>query len=230
MKKQIKPLTLISGIATLLCGIILAGFSFYFFVSTVSEQTPETVFFSLGLSVLIVGFLAFIIFGFAVSFISCGIIQIVLATKTNKEFLAKQGAIITFLVFDGILIVLELLLVVGTLSTSNGIVISLSLFFLQIVSFVLKLVDICIFKHRVATGKIEIEKDVPMFFASPENKIDPSSFAGRTPNIQISAPAKKEFVLEDEIKNLDSLKEKKLITEEEYQKLKQELINKTLNI
>ncbi len=230
MKKQIKPLTLISGIATLLCGIILAGFSFIFFFSSVSEQSPETVLFSLGLSVLIVGFLALIIFGFAVSFISCGIIQILLATKSNKEFLSKQGTIITFLVFDGILIIIESLLVVGSLSTSSGVYIALSLLFLQIVSFVLKLVDICIFKHRISSGKIQIEKDVPIFFASPENKIDPSSFAGRTPSVMMSAPARKKFVLENEIKKLDSLKEKNLITEEEYQKLKQELINKTLNM
>lgn len=231
MNNKKRVLTLLSGIFTIIIGIALAVLSIGLFYFMASQQSSEIIFLTLGLSLIFEVLISIFILVFSILFIVCGVIQI-RASENNMEFYERKGWIITFIFLDVFVIICEAFALTSQVDNQAFLIIFSALLSSQIICLILKIIDLIMFTVKFKKGQIKFEttnmsapKDIridPTAFA--QNKIDPRTFANK------SITKKEETSLEEEIQKLMLLKENGTINEEEFNKLKQDLINKTLNI
>ncbi len=204
-KNNKKPLTMISGIMTILLAVTLIVFCGYmavvvFVLLSVMGTAQDVVNWVLGGWILFV-LISLVVIAVVITMIVLGVKRIKLSTASNVDYGKRRGSIIGNLVFDAIIFVAMLGFGIAYAITSESGGGATSIFavvysVLVLISFIFLLTDMLVFNKRVKTGKIVLE------------------------NVQTPVAEKQPDEMEKLKQNLTKLKELKdsgALTEEEYE-------------
>lgn len=210
--QKIKPLTLVSGIITLIFGIAMIAMAFaiaYYFIALVmpgaDAGAAEAFAFAIaGWIIIPVGVLLGLMgLAVAITNIVLGSIIIASAAKDDKKYVSRRGFIITTIVFD--FIYAALLVVVGSQTLDSTFGIAILIFgILAIISAAIKITDLAIVSKRYGKVKEAIANVIP------------------TAVVDFDALKSNEAKLKEELANIEKMKQEGTITEIGYEKLVKE--------
>lgn len=207
MKDKPKIFTILAGVGTILLGIFTCVISIFILVGVVSGTDPLLMLATFGLLLIFQIILFFLALGVGITIIVIGSLQVRLGTLLNYEYSKSFSAVVGYSVFDSILIILSLVGIFagsGPVLAASAVIGSVSL-----ISLIFKIIDYKIFKKKVNKGLISVEK--------PETKVDLSKL-----NLTSLTKEKKDPV--SELEKIKDLKDKGLITDEEYEKLRKKFL------
>jgi hypothetical protein len=207
MKDKPKILTIFSGIITILLGIFFCVLSVFVLLSAITGTDPWLMLASLGMLIILQIILFIMALGIGIAIIAIGSLEIRLGTLNNYEYSLKKGSVIGYCIFNGILIFLGLIGIFLTTASTPFVIISSVLTGVFLLCFVFKIIDYKLFKRKIDKGLISIEKPASANFA----------------NVDLSSLVKKDQT--KELEKINDLKEKNLISEEEYQNLRKNILD-----
>lgn len=212
MKDKPKVLTILSGVITILLGIaLIIGIGILLLSSSASIGQEEALVFWIllaGLPFILYFVVFFVVLVIGALIITMGALEIKLGTRPNNAYVERKGSVITFCVLDAIVMIFAIISLLTATGTPT-LVFGIGLLSALAICFSFKIIDRAVFDKRVKKGKIVIDNTTKKVDFS---KIDLSSIG----------------VKKDQAKELEKLKdlqEKNLISEEEYQKLRQKVLD-----
>lgn len=206
MKDKPKIFTIMSGIITILLGVFTCILSVFVLLAAVTGSDPWLMLATLGMLIILQIILFIIALGIGIAVIVIGAFEIKLGTLNNYEYSLRKGSVVGYCIFNGILIFLGIISIFLTSASSSLVIISSILTGVFLLCFIFKILDYSLFKRKVNKGLISIER--------PK-----SNFS----NVDLSSLVKKDQT--KELEKLNTLKEKNLISEEEFQSLRKNILD-----
>lgn len=226
-KKNFRVLTLLSSVALILTGIVLVvvAFALAYLVWAVGSDGDAAQsfvwFFAGGWLISVMVFCA--VLTVAIMTIVIGAREIKLIAMDNFNYSKRVGTIIGHLIYDAIMaIVFGTMIVVNYEAVTDVtfvlFVLSVAITCVFVLSFIFVLTDRIIFVRRLKTGKISDQE-----VTSQQTNVN---FSAVNPQAK-QEPVKSDVEnLEDKLTSLKNLKDKGLLTDEEYDLAKKNAIEK----
>lgn len=218
--RKLKVLTMISGILTILIGISFIASSFLLMGVFASSNTDNT---ANLLWLLFGGFILFMVFfliliALGITILCFGIAEIRLATKPNHEYMEKNGAIIAYVCFDIVAIIVSGLTMFMFKSELAFLIIAGVIAVASLMCLILKIIDYRVFHGRVKKGLIDVKRPKVEFLGL--------NLAGlQELNPAFKKPTETSEV-HDDLKKVEQLKADGLITEEEYKHMRESILQR----
>lgn len=208
MKDKPKILTILAGVGTILLGIFTCVVSVFILVDLVSGSNPWLMLATFGMLLVFQIILFLFALGIGITIIVIGSLEVRFGTLSNYEYSRGLSSLVGYSVFDAILIILSIVGIIFTAGSSFTIPFII-LVAMSAISFIFKMIDYGIFKKKINKGLISVEKS--------QAKIDLSKLNLSSLN--------KETDITTELEKIKSLKDKNLITDEEYENLRKKIVN-----
>lgn len=211
---KVKVLTLIAGIMQILIGIPIIIGAVALTIYLITTTDPVVLLASLFMIAILYVILGLLILSVGIVWIVFGITIIRCASVDNHDYARRKGLLITTMVFDFIFALGSV--VAGFAIAEPAVSIILYVFAaLNVLSFLFKVIDISKFNRAVKAGRINLKQSTTKIVTANMSGLSQYANGGK----------KKEKTLEEKLAEINALKEKAIISEEEYAEMRKNILD-----